>query len=490
MRFFNQRLLGLLAFSLIIGCQQLPPPSGSPFGIDVVDGLGAKADALPPELSRGQAVPAGSFVANQLLVQLSENADVSRIVEGFAKLGEVRFNQRFVAIQAPEGMSLAEAHQILASRPGVAGIELNRIHRASEARPDPTDSHFDAQWSHRQTEARALWLSDTPAVDASKVLVAILDTGLDVDHPEFQDDLGQSRVFAPQNFITNENPSADLPVEKDVKDLSAHGTHVAGIIGARGNNGQGVAGVSWNVGLMPVKVLGANGGSDFQILQGLAYALGQDVDGAGSRQSYLATEGVDDRRVGVISMSLGYPYHGRHPAYDAAFATARTMGVVVVVAAGNEGSEVAAPANSAHAIAVSSTSHYRIGNQIWEWLSGFSNRGARIDLAAPGGQIISTFPSYATFGYDNQPQPVGYATISGTSMACPYVSGTAALLVAKHRPPDGATASQLAAYHDAVKQHLQATADDLGAPGKDPLYGWGRINVRKALTTNFPASYP
>lgn len=484
MRISAQRLLGLAALGLVIGCQQLPPPGGPAFGVDVLNAPLSQDAAVPLDLTGGQAVPVGSYVPDQLLVQLADDADAPVALDGFDKLGEVRFNQRFAAIRLPSGMTLAEAKSLLSGRPGVVGIELNRVHRPSSTLAEPDDPRFAEQWSHRRTEALDLWQSDAPAVDASDVIVAVLDTGLDVTHPEFAD-----RVIAPQNLILDENPGdPTIPVETDVKDLIGHGTHCAGIIGARGNNQLGVAGVSWDVNLMPVKVLGANGGTDFQVLQGIAYALGDDLDDSGTaRASYLETPGLGERRVRVISMSLGSYYHGRRPAYDAAFARARDMGVMVVVAAGNDGSEVASPANAAHVLSVSSTSPYRIGGQIWEWLSGFSNRGDRIDLAAPGGLILSTVPSYETVDDDGNPLPKDYHPSSGTSMACPYVAGAAALVVAKQDPDNS---RKDAVFYDQVKQHLLATTDDMGAPGKDPLYGWGRVNVRKAVTTPFPATLP
>ncbi|MNX86287.1 Thermophilic serine proteinase precursor [compost metagenome] len=178
-------------------------------------------------------------------------------------------------------------------------------------------------------------------------------------------------------------------------------------------------------------------------------------------------------------MSLGSTYQGRSPFYDFVFAEARKRGVLVVVASGNDGAEVCAPANSPDCLSVSSTSRYQVGDILWEWLSGFSNRGERIDVAAPGGQIYSTVPTYA-----NSTGTTSYATMSGTSMACPYVAGLAALLVAKHDP---ANTRQDAAFHDQVRQHIMATSDDLGALGRDDKYGHGRVNVRRAVTSPFPA---
>lgn len=461
MRNQHRHLLALLALGLLVGCQQGPQPNGVGFGIDVLDGL-AVTPAVPQELTGGRPATKGSYAANQLIVQLTDDADADQALQGFARLAEVRFQHRYAAISLPEGMALAEAHQLLRARPGVGAIALNWLHKTQATYAAPQNTlGIASQWSHRQTQALDLWTGVDPAknVDASKVIVAVLDTGLDTTHPEFTD-----RWVAPQNFTADNGGDV-----VNAADGQGHGTHCAGIIGASGNKAFGVAGVAWDVKLMPVKVLSNTGsGDDMGILQGIAYALGQDVDDGGPRQAYTSYPGVGDSRVRVISMSLGASYHGRVPAYDEAFARARAQGVTVVVAAGNDGNEVGSPANASHALAVSSTSANMIGPQIWEWLSGFSNRGERIDLAAPGGNILSTLPVAKD----------SYGLASGTSMATPYVAGVAALVIAKHDPDH---AKLNASFHDAVSQHLYASADDLGAPGKDPQYGHGRVNVRKAV---------
>lgn len=471
--------LALVALALGVGCQTLP--TSTTFGIELVNAANHPVESLSPELTGGQPLQAGSYAPDELLIELSDEADRDAVLEGFTPLGEVRFHRRFAAVRLPAGMSLTDAHATLKQRPGIRSIELNRIHRPSAFRPEPDDPRFQEQWSHRPTEALRYWQSDRPMIAASNLIVAVLDTGLDVTHPEFA-----GRVVAPQNMILDENPSGpETPVYEDVRDLVGHGTHVAGIIGAPGNNALGVAGVSWDVHLMPVKVLGANGGTDFQVLQGIAYALGEDLDQEGSeRSSYLLTPGLDSKRVRVINMSLGAYDHARRPAYADAFSRAREMGVVVVVSAGNHGSEVTTPANTEHALAVSSTSAYQLGGHLWEWFSSFSNRGERIGLAAPGGQILSTLPTYDYVDSEGRTLPKDYGIASGTSMASPYVAGVAALLIAQQDPTHESLSAD---FHDAVKTHLYATSDDLGAPGKDLFYGYGRVNVWKALTTPFPA---
>ncbi len=471
----NRRLsmiTGALALGLAMGCQQVPAGTPTGFGISVTNQPAAE-QAVPASLTGGATVPAGSYRPNELLIQLSDEADRDQVLAGFERTGQLALGSRIVRVKLPQGMGLSGAYETLRVRKGVGTISLNWKHRKSTSYVAPDDVYVDRQWSHRQTEALDLWKSTDPArvVDASKLIVAVLDTGLDVTHPEFA-----GRVVLPRDFTAT--PSEEVPYLTGAPDMDGHGTHVAGIIGATGHNDMGVAGVAWDVKLMPLKVLGEEGGTDFDILRAFSYALGLDADDDGQDDDGYRAElpaGQEDLRTRVISMSLGYAYHGRSPLYDHAFTEARKRGVLVVVAAGNEGGEVAAPANSAYCVAVSSTSPYQLGDRIWEWLSGYSNRGDRIDVSAPGGSIMSTFPL----------DQGGYATMSGTSMACPYVSGLAALVIARNDPT---YQRKDAAFYDAVKAHLAATADDLGAPGKDTKYGYGRVNVRKALTTTFPAS--
>lgn len=486
-----------LVLGLSWGCQQAPQVSPSGFGVSVTNQAPVDV-AVPAPLTGGQSVPAGSFRQGELLVQLADGVDPSTVLAGFERSGEISLGRRIVRVKVAPDMGLTKAFETLRGRAGVGTIALNWRHQKTASYAEPDDTYFDKQWSHRQTEALALWKgSDAQKnVNASKVIVAILDTGLDVGHPEFA-----GRVVLPRDFTAypspapstdpstapSTDPSADpstapgAAVVEGAPDNDGHGTHVAGIIGAEGKNAAGVAGVAWDVKLMPLKVLGDEGGYDFDILAAIAYALGLDGEDEDKLDDdgYLAELpiGQQDLRTRVISMSLGSPYHGRDPLYDFAFAEARKRGVLVVVAAGNEGSEVGMPANSSYCISVSSTSPYQVGDQIWEWLSGFSNRGDRIDVSAPGGSILSTIPM----------ESGGYATYSGTSMACPYVSGLAALVISQNDPTNQKTDS---AFYDQVKQHLEATADDLGSPGKDIKYGHGRVNVRKALTTPFPGTLP
>jgi subtilisin family serine protease len=206
--------------------------------------------------------------------------------------------------------------------------------------------------------------------------------------------------------------------------------------------------------IMPFKVLGGNA-TGFEVVQAIVDA-----------SKFVAQDGSHVR---VINMSLGTVSGGEDAYFAEAIAQARAAGVVVVAAAGNDGREVVgSPANTPNCIAVGSTGHYLD----WEMLSSFSNHGDRLDISAPGEDILSTLPGNgsgtAQYGYE-----------SGTSMASPYVAGVAALVAAKYDPNNQ---SMTAAFADKIKARLLKAVDDLGVPGWDPLYGAGRLNAAKAVT--------
>lgn len=258
------------------------------------------------------------------------------------------------------------------------------------------------------------------------VTIAVLDSGIAAGHREFG---GAGKLAQGFNAITGGT---------DVSDRFGHGTHVAGIAGAA-RDGRGMFGVAWEATLLPVKVLSDSGnGSVAALDRGLRYALG---------------------KAAIANISLGAG--GSYP--PAALQEAVRGGLLIVAAAGNNGAANPGwPARFAkeawannQIIAVGAVDG---ANRI----AAFSNRAgdsAAWFLVAPGTGILSSYPADQ------------YAAMSGTSMAAPAVSGAAALI--KQRWP--------ALRADQIATILFVTATDLGAPGIDPVYGRGLLNVRKAL---------
>ncbi len=274
-----------------------------------------------------------------------------------------------------------------------------------------------------------------PAWDAAKgdpeLLIAIVDTGLDLSHPDLA-----TKVYSSGYDFANDDDEAD--------DDHWHGTHVAGIAAADTGNSLGIAGVAWNCKLLPVKVTDASGDGYYSwIIDGIIWAVDQGAD--------------------VINISMGGEYNDAF--LEDACKYAYDHGVVVVAAAGNDGGAgVLYPAAYDDYVLAVAASDY--DDEIVSW----SNYGPQVDVAAPGVYILSTAPR-AYVGTGNPP----YLFASGTSMAAPHVSGLAALI--KSLKPGLSVAD--------VMNVIRYTADDVNAataPGLDDHAGYGRVNMERALT--------
>jgi subtilisin family serine protease len=300
----------------------------------------------------------------------------------------------------------------------------------------PDDPGFDMQWGMRNTgqtggtvdadiDAPEAW--DTHTGNYGTVTVAIIDSGCD-PHAEFADRLVpgiNTHPFNPPMLTTDDCHQGSL---------HGHGTHVAGIVGAKGNNGVGVAGMNWGIKIMPVRVLDGCNGPVSAAAEGIVWAVDHGAD--------------------ICNLSLQY-YPPEHPVHLFADAVnyAHANGVLLVAAAGNNvGNEIAYPAILDNCMAVSATDHN-------DDLASFSNWGDELDVSAPGKSIYSTMKGDT------------YGLASGTSMASPHVAGLAALI--KSYVP-GLT-------HDEIRSIINDTVDDLGPPGWDDHFGYGRINASAAM---------
>jgi len=279
----------------------------------------------------------------------------------------------------------------------------------------PNDTHVDKQWALRKIQALDAWQVTS---DSQDILIAVLDTGIDQAHIDLA-----GKVTANVNFT--ESPTFD--------DVHGHGTHVAGIIGAIANNSTGIAGLAYNCSLMNVKVTDDRGSCDaLAVAEGIVWAVNNGAN--------------------VINISLEI----REPSLELEEAVnyAWSQGSLIVVAAGNDGSESPAyPAYYENCIAVAAT------NQD-DHLAPLSNHGDWVDVAAPGWDIYSTLP-------DNE-----YGYKSGTSFACPYVSGMAALLFNVVTDTNGN-----GRLNDEVRAAIEAGCQEIDVTG----VGGGRIDVTKAM---------
>jgi len=327
---------------------------------------------------------------------------------------------------------------------------------------------------------------------SSGVLVAVVDDGIRFDHPGVAANLtGDGYDFVSNDVVPmcgggtvgsagdgdgyDPNPTIPISYAVDIingcisgtEQYGGHGLHVAGTIGAVGNDGLSTTGVNWTVRIRPVRVLSSAGfGNSYDIAQGLLYAAGLPADN-GSGGMVQAPSGAR-----IINMSLG----GRSPdaTIENAVIAASNAGALIVAAAGNDASsDPRYPAAYPQVLSVAAVGPN--GS-----LAPYSSFGSTVDIAAPGGDLSTgglTFGIISTFWdfYGNTPV---HMSENGTSMAAPHVTGVAALLLAQ---TPALTAAQLRA-------RLTDYAFDVGVPGRDDFYGAGIVNARNSLTQTF--DYP
>ncbi len=274
----------------------------------------------------------------------------------------------------------------------------------------PNDPDWSQQWSLRQVDAPAAWALARTAT--RPVVVAVVDSGVDPSHPDLQGALVPGADFADSTGST--------------VDQYGHGTMVAGVIAARGNNGQGVAGVCWTCLIMPVKVLDANGtGSAASVAAGIRWAA--------------------DHGANVINLS--FILSSPDPAVEASIAYAHEQGVLVVAAAGNNGSGNATyPAAYPMVVSVAATDG---ADQLYPW----SSFGSWVTLAAPGCALTTALGG-------------GISSFCGTSAAAPLVAGLAAL------------GYQAGAASEA---QVEATLEQTAKPLPGAVVGSGRVNALQFL---------
>ncbi len=422
----------------------------------LVVATGSRAAAPEPD-DLGQGAPQGDRDVESVRVAVGYRADTweDRFDVRGAFPASLRYS--FPAIRAEvyevPVARLDPFRDRLASDPRVAFVEADtRIPLALN----------DLQWNFQNVGQRGGLVDadvDGPeawaiTTDCHMVTVALVDTGMDLDHPDLVDNVwvnpGETGESAEVGVDDDGNGFVDdvygwnfRDDNADVDDIYGHGTHVAGIIGAEEATDAAVGGVCRSVRLMPVVAFGFKMGLTSDVVAGIIYAV---------------SEGAD-----VVNGSFE-GYHSS-PFFDRALAYAADMGVVVVLAAGNDGVDLDAPEDAAGACS-SGTDEETEGNVIvvaatnrYDELADFSNYGScSVDLGAPGESIYSTFP----WG--------GYRSLNGTSMAAPHVAGAAAMILT--RDP--------CLTPEAVRTILMEATDPLGALA-DKVASGGRLNLYTAV---------
>ncbi|HEV7605576.1 MAG TPA: S8 family serine peptidase [Candidatus Limnocylindrales bacterium] len=365
----------LLAAALVVGTLVVP------------SGVGA-ADAAQAIID---AAPAGGPTVDLLVgARTGRSAGVAELAARFGTRDQGSVRGLAVHRLRVPAAAAAALERTLGMDPSVGYVELDATAHAALV-PDDPQYAGGGEWGLPLIGAPAAWDTST---GAGGPIIAVIDTGVDATHP----DLG-GRVLAGYDFINHDG---------DASDDNGHGTHVAGIIAATGNNAIGGAGVCWGCRILPVKALDAGGGGSYSTLAA-------------------AITWATDHGARIISMSLSGDSSSRTLGDAVVYAQGR--GIVVVAAAGNAGSTIRRyPAAFPDVVAVAASTESGT-------LIGFSNRGADwVDVAA-GACSVST----ARGG--------GYVNMCGTSMATPFVAGSLGLLLAAD---PGATASEALAAIDAT----------------------------------------
>ena len=331
-----------------------------------------------------------------------------------------------VRIPTAMGRSANPTQAVAKIRSVVEWVERDGLVRGVGVPNDPDVTDDTKVYAPQLLNLFDAWDYTTGDLD---VVISILDTGINPEHPEFE-----GRLLEGHNFISGEGPPTDD---------HGHGTHVAGIAAAAINNERGSSGVCGNCGILPIKVLDENNvGTWSGVSAGLIYAVGNGAD--------------------IIVLSLGGNVGSQ--TMEAAIEYATEQGVLVIAAAGNAASDADFyPAAYPEVLGVGATQQKDV-----KW--PLSNFGNFISVVAPGNAIYGTY-------YDLDNAYGGYTFLSGTSMAAPHVAGLAGLLLSQDP-----TRSM-----EDITRLITTTVVDLGDPGWDPLFGHGRIDPVAALAAEAPS---
>lgn len=430
-----RRLVRLGVFTIWLLCAfvaLLPTLSSAQRPSDAV--RAPQGDIRPPR-------PA-SFVPGRLIVRFVSAASAMERRDLLAAEGLSIVKHLALAdldlVAVPEGQEIMMA-RMLSQWPEIRYAEPDYL---AYAMARPNDAYYTTmQWNLPHIGLEAAWDLTTGSPD---VIVAIVDTGVDLSHPDL---LGK---LVP-GFDAVEG-------DGDPSDDHGHGTHVAGIVGAASNNATGVAGVSWHSKLMPIKVLNWEGvGTHSQIAEGIRWAYQQGAD--------------------IINLSLGGPVNSI--TLSEAVLDAYNAGCLLVAAAGNEyeeGNPPMYPAALDHVLAVGSTGDL-------DEHAAYSNTGDYLDVCAPGGNPSSSYdgnPRHWIYSTYWRGSGRSYYSVTGTSQACPHIAGVAALIWSVNA----------SLSNDEVAGFITNTAVDLGTPGWDEIFGHGRVDAAAAVAAAIGGETP
>ncbi len=393
--------------------------------------------------------PLGAYVPDELLVKYKEplmslsSTDSMRRVQLERLETDLKTQFHFEVkkaaslhrpslIKLPEGADALAFAEQLANDPRVDYAEPNYYLQTLAA---PNDPLYSDQWSLQNFGLEAAWATD---FGNNNVVVAVIDSGVDMTHEDLIDKMLPGCDF----FDDDNNPNPGLPNGGK----SEHGTHVAGIAAATGNNKLGIAGVAYttNVQILPIKVFDDRGitGKVDDLIDAILWAAGIPLEGVAN----------NPKPADIINMSLGVDPSAitdKLASLSAAIAQAKAQGVVLFAASGNAGQSdlILTPASDPNVISIGSVDD-GFGRSSF---SNYNSTGDSVDFMAPGGVSKGTFCGGSNEIRSTFPKTTEYGCLRGTSMASPFAAGVAALILSQNPglSPDQVKAKLLAsAYFD------------------------------------------
>lgn len=450
--------LGLLALATLAACSDEAPTNS------------AISPVQSPALAAAPAEDA--VVPGEILVKFKDGADGASLLRAHGLVRRaLGYKGAFEVLQGNRGQERALAAQ-LKKDPNVEWAEPNYIRRvdATDSRlwaffnaggqnmsfyNDPNGSTGLIPASYASTSDSDMDAIAGIAAGGGAVVISSIDTGVDFNHPEFTGRLIRGCDWYSMAAAGNSSTTCNDFTSDDTPD-EGHGTHTTGTMAGTNVGVAGVTGASPNVKVLVQRVCGTNGCYTSSIINAIRAAADYP---------------------GMVAMNLSLGGRTESSGEKSAILYATNKGVLVIAAAGNDGTnKVGCPACDPNAISVSATDWKDV-------ITSYSQYGSGLDIAAPGGLcysntteegcIFSAIVSGYTLGrtYGGPIAGASYAYMNGTSMATPQVTGAAA-----------AVASKTGLRGAALRTRLQSTADDRGTAGVDTKYGNGRLNVYRAVT--------
>ena len=379
----------------------------------------------------------------------------------FDKLKQAHFKGVNSSVGQQQRIDTLKKIALLRQQKGVIYAEPNYIVKPLKTKPN--DPLFSKQWHYETINLPRAWDISTGSIN---VVVAVIDTGIHADHPDFSGqtirngyDFIKDRNNAGDDFPGGIYPPGYSSIDPDPTDAIkrfSHGTHVSGTVMAASDNEIGTSGIAWKTSLMPVRVLGKFGGTTYDLAQGIYYASGLKND------SRIVLD--ETRRADIINMSLGGL--GFSQFEQDAISQGRKNNVIFIAASGNSSSEVVTyPGAYKGVIAVGAVDKNKK-------LTDYSNYGEAQDIVAPGGNTSQTKEDGVLSLYADG-DTYDYKFAQGTSMASPHIAGVVALMKA--------TYSELNPETLDLWLEGEILSNDLGDYGFDQKYGVGLIDAHKAL---------